>query len=342
MLNALTILCIALLPPLFVWLAAHKARSNPFESEYQSFVQNIRRYYFDKSRTDALSEQCLPAVKSKEDFVRTASEITSKIPYTWVLDCSQIKDCEKRLGPFESKYGVGVDFVDSIRNGDYSVRIKQLDRGIVYVLLPSFESVNIERVANSKELIAAKGIILDLSAHSGGNLDSSIDFCSLFMDFGKVFSVEQRNGSHVIRKVVKLSKANVEVFSANVFSKTNLFQRRYRRCFSQPLVVVVTPLTAGSAEVAAACLKDSVGATLVGAKTRGRGVGSDFSRRDDLITGIASYKYCRPNGQWIGCERPASGVFPDNSPRSSTDWIKSCEAELTEKIRRTFQIHHGD
>ena len=287
------------------------ASDGSFLTDYIRVVNILRSCYFDKSEVENLTTQPSLAINSREDFFKNSQQVSRKLPYTWLLDCAGDKDCGKGLGPLSSRYDIGVDFQNIYRYGDRSIAIKKLGNGIVHVQVPLISVSNVEALANAKDLLAAKGIILDFVGNDGGDVDASIDLCSLFLDHGTVLFVEKRKGRHTIHKAVKLSHESIDVFSSDIFSRTVNFPRKFKKKFSQPVVVNVGPVTAGAAEIVVAALKDVRHATVIGVKTCGRGVGSDVFRGNDWIALVGSCKYVRPNGKWIGSEKPASGIFPD-------------------------------
>ncbi|MBE6149034.1 MAG: S41 family peptidase [Firmicutes bacterium] len=130
-----------------------------------------------------------------------------------------------------------------------------------------------------------KGYILDLRNNTGGYLDQAYSTASLFLENGKViYTLETKDGS--------------ETFVDKDENKENL-----------PIIILVNKSTASAAEILAAALKDSYGATIVGTTTFGKGkVQHTYSLNDGGLVKYTASKWLRPNGTCID----TIGITPDH------------------------------
>ncbi len=129
------------------------------------------------------------------------------------------------------------------------------------------------------------GVVLDLRFNGGGYLDGSIEVVSLFLDKGKVVSVEKR-GEEVESHYVLGDPVLPDI----------------------PLVVLINEGSASASEIVAGALQDHERAKIVGIKSFGKGTVQDVI---DLPGGsslrITIAKWKTPNGRDLSKE----GVMPD-------------------------------
>lgn len=128
-------------------------------------------------------------------------------------------------------------------------------------------------------------LIIDLRDNTGGYLEQAYESAELFLEKGKVvYSLIDKNNK--IKKV----KDETEI-------KQNI-----------PVIILVNNNTASAAEIFAAALKDSYGATIVGKTTFGKGkVQHTYSLDSGGLVKYTSSKWLRPNGQCID----NIGIIPD-------------------------------
>lgn len=125
-----------------------------------------------------------------------------------------------------------------------------LDNGTGYIYISTFSNTLSEQVNSALIELEAKNIkslIIDVRDNSGGYLVSALDVASLFLEKGKVVYSLQAN---------------------------NLLQAYYDETDdkrSYEIVVLINKNSASAAEVLAASLKESYGATLVGNTSYGKG-----------------------------------------------------------------------
>lgn len=171
-----------------------------------------------------------------------------------------------------------------------AISSKVLDKtSIGYLRIDTFSSTVSSQVKDSLEKFQKQNInsiIIDLRSNSGGFLSSAEEVANLFIEKGKViYSLESKNYSKTIKD--------------DTTSKTD-----YK------MVVLIDENTASAAEILAAALKDSYGATLVGKKSYGKGkVQQTFKLNNGSMVKYTSAKWLRPNGECID----EAGIEPDYS-----------------------------
>jgi carboxyl-terminal processing protease len=122
----------------------------------------------------------------------------------------------------------------------------------------------------------ASGLVLDLRQNPGGLFDQAVAVSSLFLDRGIVVSL---TGAHNPR----------QVYRAFPGLATHL-----------PLVVLVDRMTASSAEIVAAALRDNERATIVGERTFGKALVQSIDPLDNgAALELTIARYTTPAGKNI-------------------------------------------
>lgn len=161
------------------------------------------------------------------------------------------------------------------------------DTNIGYISVPIFSktiSQQVEEALLELEKDGIESLILDLRDDSGGYLDQAQNLASLFLEKGKlIYSLENKNARD------------------DYFDQTDT-KREY------DIVILINGNSASAAEILAAALKDSYGATLVGTKSYGKGkVQQTFTLSDGSMAKYTSAKWFRPDGTCID----EVGITPD-------------------------------
>jgi carboxyl-terminal processing protease len=142
-----------------------------------------------------------------------------------------------------------------------------------------------------------RGIILDLRDNTGGLLEAAIKICDMFLDEGEIVSTRTRGGivDHIYRAQPGMLVPN-----------------------PTPIVVLINDQSASASEILAACLQDRQRATIVGARSFGKG---SVQNVIPLEGGRAAMRlttayYYPPNGRLIHRRKDAKpedewGVQPD-------------------------------
>jgi carboxyl-terminal processing protease len=134
--------------------------------------------------------------------------------------------------------------------------------------------------------VPLKGLILDLRDNGGGLLNQSIKVADLFLDDGKILSIEGRN------------KKNTKIFKAT----PSQLQRRY------PMIVLINGGSASASEIVAGALQDHKRALILGTTSFGKGsVQTVETLRDGSGLKLTIARYYTPSGQSI----QAKGIEPD-------------------------------
>jgi carboxyl-terminal processing protease len=157
-------------------------------------------------------------------------------------------------------------------------------------------AVVLRRQLQLLEREGANGLVLDLRQNPGGLLDQAVAVSSLFLDHGIVVTLA---GAHSPR----------HVYRAFPGIATKL-----------PLVVLVDGMTASSAEIVAAAMRDHRRATLVGQRTFGKGLVQSI---DPLVNGAALEltvaRYFTPSGQDISDVGVSPQIVAVDNPATPKD-----------------------
>lgn len=157
------------------------------------------------------------------------------------------------------------------------------DSSIGYLHISKFSENLAEQVNSALEDLEKEGIkslIIDVRDNVGGYLSAAEKTASLFLSYGKVIYSLQTSSNTV------------------VYKDTTKEKREY------PIIVLINNGSASAAEILASALKESYGATLVGATTYGKG------KVQQIIGDSAKYtfaKWLTPNGTCID----GIGISPD-------------------------------
>ncbi|HEX5395230.1 MAG TPA: S41 family peptidase [Candidatus Saccharimonadales bacterium] len=128
----------------------------------------------------------------------------------------------------------------------------KVDGQIGYLKVSQFsdDTVGLVRqAAKDFKAKSVKGIVLDLRSDPGGYLDSAVDIAGMWLPKGKTVVSERRGG---------------EVLSTRTSGGSGEFQ-------GLPTVVLIDGGSASASEILAGALRDNQAATLVGAKSFGKG-----------------------------------------------------------------------
>ena len=172
-----------------------------------------------------------------------------------------------------------------------SVKDIQLKPGYGYIRLSQFSgSTTQELEAALKKMESAKaplkGLILDLRNNGGGLLNQAIKVSDLFLEEGKILSIEGRN------------KKNTKVYMAT----PDVVARKY------PIVVLINSGSASASEIVAGALQDQKRALILGTTSFGKGsVQTVETLRDGSGLKLTIARYYTPSGRSI----QAKGIEPD-------------------------------
>ena len=172
-----------------------------------------------------------------------------------------------------------------------SVNTRTLEPGFGYIRISQFQTNTagdlkdaLRRLQQADDPL--KGIVLDLRNNPGGTLLSSVEVVDLFLDHGLIVSTKGR---------LQSSSAKYRA------TKGDQLQ-------GAPIVVIINGGSASASEVVAGALQDHDRATLVGAKSYGKGsVQSVVPLNADQALKITTAHYYTPMGRSIH----QTGIEPD-------------------------------
>lgn len=170
-----------------------------------------------------------------------------------------------------------------------SVKYEILDGNIGYLKITRYgtDTAQLSREAASEfQTKQVKGVILDLRSNPGGLLEAAVDVSSLWLKSGDIV-LEEKRGDEVVRTLRARGNA--------LLGQT-------------PTVILINEGSASASEITAGALKDHGKATLIGAKTYGKGSVQqliDFNDGTKLKVTIA--RWFTPAGKNIDKE----GIEPD-------------------------------
>ena len=172
-----------------------------------------------------------------------------------------------------------------------SIAAKLLAGGVLYVRVKSFQNGThhelLENIANLRQQVKPgfSGIILDLRNNPGGLVNEASAVADEFLTGGVIYTTRHR------QSVVREARAR----------RSGALQRG-------PMVVLVNEFSASAAELVAGALQDNHRASLVGARTFGKGsVQTIVDLPDGSGLKLTTALYYTPSGQAI----QAMGVTPD-------------------------------
>ena len=172
-----------------------------------------------------------------------------------------------------------------------SVKAISLKPGYGYVRLSQFSGSTDSELEEAlqkleSDKVPLKGLILDLRNNGGGLLNQAIKVSDLFLDKGKILSIEGRN------------KQNTKVYMAT----PDTVSRKY------PIVVLINGGSASASEIVAGALQDQKRALILGTTSFGKGsVQTVETLRDGSGLKLTIARYYTPNGRSI----QAKGIEPD-------------------------------
>ena len=137
---------------------------------------------------------------------------------------------------------------------------------------------------------SVKGIVIDIRDNPGGELNSAINMCDIFLEEEVVMYTLNKDGK---KHVYKAKKGSVDI----------------------PLAVIVNGNSASASEVFAGAIKAHKRGVIVGEKTFGKGVTQTVIALNPISPSngavkLTTYKNYTPDGKWIN-----DGITPDiNAP----------------------------
>jgi carboxyl-terminal processing protease len=186
-----------------------------------------------------------------------------------------------------------------------AVKSKMVEDGVGYIrvsdfteMLPQFD----EAVADLRSR-GMKALVIDMRFNGGGLMDSAVDLSDRFLPQGLlVVTTRGRTPGDVTERFAKDDTHDVPA--------------------SMPVAILVNGASASATEVFAGCLKDHDRATLVGARTYGKGsVQTPFALSDGSRLKLTTAHYFTPDGTSVHREegRKEYGLDPQHLVELSVD-----------------------
>jgi carboxyl-terminal processing protease len=172
-----------------------------------------------------------------------------------------------------------------------SVKWITIKPGYGYLRISNFTATTTQDVEKAlSELEGAevplKGLVLDIRDNGGGLLNQAIQISDIFLESGRILSIEGRN------------KKNTKVFDAH----PSQIKRNY------PIVLLINGGSASASEIVAGALQDHKRALVLGTTSFGKGsVQTVETLRDGSGLKLTIARYYTPNGRSI----QAKGIEPD-------------------------------
>lgn len=168
-----------------------------------------------------------------------------------------------------------------------TITSEMMENGMAYIQITEFSSVSVNQFAEALKTAresGMKGLIIDLRANPGGNLDAVVDIARMLLPEGLVVYTEDKYGVR-------------EEYSCDGQQE-----------FELPLVVLVDRNSASASEVLAGAIKDYEIGTLVGTTTFGKGIVQQLvGLTDGSAVKITVSSYYSPKGNNIH----GTGIEPD-------------------------------
>ena len=168
-----------------------------------------------------------------------------------------------------------------------TVNSEMFDNGIAYIQITEFDEITIDQFAEALAVARGKGmngLILDLRANPGGNLNSVVEISRMLLPEGLIVYTEDRDGDRVEYKCDGTREIDV------------------------PMVVLVDGNSASASEILAGAIKDYGVGTLLGTTTFGKGiVQRPVELSDGSAVKLTVSSYYTPNGTNIH----GIGIEPD-------------------------------
>ncbi len=161
-----------------------------------------------------------------------------------------------------------------------------VSKDIGYIRLASFISQDTAQEMRQKlmEQRDTKAMIIDVRGNNGGLLPNALEISSMLLAQGEIVSIVDRDG------------------------KRRPFQAKRSPIYLKPVVLLIDEGSASASEILGGALKDNGRATLLGAKTFGKGLVQKINYlQDGSELNLTVSKYYTPSGQDID----KKGIHPD-------------------------------
>ena len=263
-----------------------KQLENQLNGKYKGIgvliTDNIVKQVFDNSPAQK------GGVKVGDKIIKVDGEDVTKKSATEIVNLIRKNEKESTIVFLRGKKEIELTLAFSSLDIPY-VNFETYEGGIGYIYISGFSSSLEEQVRSAINHLKdenIKSLIIDLRDNSGGYLSSASDVASIFLEKGKtIYSLTDNKGDMI-------------------------YKDKTAQKVDYPIVVLINENSASAAEILAAALKESYGATLVGKKSYGKGkVQQTVTLEDGSMIKYTSAKWYTPNGVCID----EKGITPDYS-----------------------------
>jgi len=168
-----------------------------------------------------------------------------------------------------------------------TVEFELYDDGTAYIQIIEFNDISVDQFADALATVKGsglKGLIIDLRANPGGNLDSVVSIAQMLLPEGLIVYTEDKYGNR------------------------SEYKCDGKREFEYPLVVLIDGNSASASEILAGSIQDYQIGTLVGTTTFGKGIVQKvIVLPDQSAVKLTISSYYTPNGRNIH----GVGIDPD-------------------------------
>lgn len=205
-----------------------------------------------------------------------------------------------------------------------TVNFEMLGDGMAYIQIVEFDEVTVDQFAEALAVAKGsgmKGLLLDLRANPGGNLDAVVEIARMMLPEGMIVYTEGKDG------------------------KRQEYTCDGTRELTTPLVVLVDMNSASAAEILAGAIKDYELGTLVGTTTFGKGIVQQIiPYSDGSAVKLTISSYFTPKGNNIhgkgiepDVECPFDGEAYYGSEEPYDNQLEKAKELLKEKIKESIK-----
>ena len=194
-----------------------------------------------------------------------------------------------------------------------SVHSEMKDNNIGYIKVDIFANNTYSQFHQALEDLEKQNmesLIIDLRSNGGGHLSAAKDILSLFLnDTHVIYQTEDKNG--------------IEKF----YSEGNE-DKNYK------IVILQNSISASASEVVTSCLKEQLGAYVIGTTSYGKGTVQNLQN----VSGIGQYKvttkkWLTSNGEWIN----EVGIKPDLEVNLSENYFKNPSLDTDDQYQAAIK-----
>ena len=194
-----------------------------------------------------------------------------------------------------------------------SVHSEMKDNNIGYIKVDIFANNTYSQFHQALEDLEKQNmesLIIDLRSNGGGHLSAAKDILSLFLnDTHVIYQTEDKNG--------------IEKF----YSEGNE-DKNYK------IVILQNSISASASEVVISCLKEQLGAYVIGTTSYGKGTVQNLQN----VSGIGQYKvttkkWLTSNGEWIN----EVGIKPDLEVNLSENYFKNPNLDTDDQYQAAIK-----